>query len=103
MGSVGGCHGPRCERKPMPAKHDAPVPPKACATVGCPFQTTWHATLCCAGCKDQGKCSHGPRCERKPMPAKEDAPAQLAACKDDENCTSDSECEAKPRMSCIGT
>merc|ERR1712232_702501 len=42
---------------------------RPCATVGCPFQATWHAMLCCGACKGDG-CRHGPRCERKPMPAK---------------------------------
>merc|ERR1712228_1017235 len=56
------------ERKPMPETEDAPVLLKACATAGCPFQATWHATLCCAACKDDGKCRHGPRCDRKPIP-----------------------------------
>jgi len=61
-------HGPKCERKPMPEKEDAPAPLRACATPGCAFQATWHATLCCKACNADGNYRHGPKCERKPMP-----------------------------------
>merc|ERR1712232_1174871 len=54
---------------------EEPAPLRACATPGCAFQATWHATRCCWACNGDGNCRHGPKCERKPMPEKEDNPA----------------------------
>jgi len=39
--------------------------PQACATPGCSFQVTWHATHCCNACAIMGEHRHGPRCELK--------------------------------------
>merc|ERR1712232_569171 len=53
----------------LESNEDVPAPPpRACATPGCTFQATWHATVCCAACKNRGNGHHGKRCERTPMP-----------------------------------
>jgi len=37
---------------------------RPCASAGCPFQATWHATHCCHACEKGMKC-HGPKCEKR--------------------------------------
>eukprot|EP00435_Cladocopium_sp_Y103_P038804 s136_g10.t1 len=45
---------------PSAAKH------QKCASVGCNFQVTWHATHCCGACASGAQ--HGPHCEQLVMP-----------------------------------
>lgn len=49
------------------APENAAAPLKKCATEGCDFAVTWHATHCCHACEAGGLHKHGGRCEKKQL------------------------------------
>merc|ERR1719498_1674699 len=61
-------HGERCDQLPFEEPDDDDEPEavvRQCASEGCPYQVTWHATHCCGRCENGN--GHGEMCARIPF------------------------------------